>query len=360
MSAVTLTQVRKAYGTHTVLNDISLRIEEGEFISLLGPSGCGKTTLLRVIAGLQSFDSGTVSFDDTDMTNVPAQQRGIGMVFQHYSLFPNMTVRRNIEFPLRAAHMAKAEREQRVDEMVELIGLEKHQHKRPNQLSGGQQQRVALARALAPHPRILLLDEPLSALDAQVRTRLRDQIRKIQKEVGITTIFVTHDQTEAFAMSDRIVLMGSEGILQVAEPSEIYAHPSHREGASFIGQRNEVKVTADQGRLRWEGLIDLPSPVPDGEKVRCSFRAESVQVGLTGEMAPALSATAYVHRRTYLGETSSLKLRVGPDAQPVKATVGGSLAVKIADGSDVQLWIDPDDVNVYADGALIAMGAQRA
>ncbi|MFC5337239.1 ABC transporter ATP-binding protein [Leucobacter denitrificans] len=368
MSAVTVKNVRKAYGDHVVLDDVSLEFSEGEFVSLLGPSGCGKTTLLRVIAGLQSFDSGSVEFDGVDMTNVPAQKRGIGMVFQQYSLFPNMTVRKNIAFPLEAARMQRADIERRVDEMVELIGLEKHQHKRPKQLSGGQQQRVALARALAPRPRILLLDEPLSALDAQVRSRLRDQIRDIQKEVGITTIFVTHDQTEAFAMSDRIVLMGSSGILQVAEPAEIYARPSHREGANFIGRRNDIKVVASEGRLRWEGLFDLPSPVPDGEKVRCSFRAESVNVTLAGgarrsnsvvnEWAEARWVPARVRTRTYLGSTSSLKLQLAGE-EKLKAVVTGSLAVHIEDDSAVDVSVDAKDINVYSKGRLVAVGSEQ-
>ncbi|MGO3147817.1 MAG: ABC transporter ATP-binding protein [Leucobacter sp.] len=367
MSTVSVQNVRKAYGDHVVLDNVSLDIHDGEFVSLLGPSGCGKTTLLRVIAGLQTFDSGSVKFDDVDMTNTPAQKRGIGMVFQQYSLFPNMTVRKNIAFPLQAARMPKDEIEKRVDEMVELIGLHKHENKRPKQLSGGQQQRVALARALAPNPRILLLDEPLSALDAQVRSRLRDQVREIQKEVGITTIFVTHDQTEAFAMSDRIVLMGSEGILQVAEPSEMYARPTHREGANFIGRRNDIKVTAENGRLRWEGLFDLPSPVADGEKVRCSFRAESVHVSLTPGAATQQSSAqqdsahwipAQVKTRTYLGATSSLKLKLAGD-EKLKAVVTGSLAVHIEDDSAVHVSVDAEDINVYSKGRLVAIGTEQ-
>ncbi|WP_411721640.1 ABC transporter ATP-binding protein [Mycetocola sp.] len=358
MSAVVLRNVRKSYGDHVVLDDLSLNIAEGEFVSLLGPSGCGKTTLLRVIAGLQTFDSGTVKFDEIDMTNTPAQNRGIGMVFQQYSLFPNMTVRKNIAFPLHAARMSRQEIEHRVDEMVELIGLQKHENKRPKQLSGGQQQRVALARALAPNPRILLLDEPLSALDAQVRSRLRDQIREIQKEVGITTIFVTHDQTEAFAMSDRIVLMGSEGILQVAEPSELYARPTHREGANFIGRRNDIEVAAADGRLRWEGLFDLPSPVPDGEKVRCSFRAESVDVSLSTDNLDEHWVAARVRTRTYLGATSSLELRLAGDESDLKSVVTGSLAVRIEDESAVHVSVNPGDINVYSAGRLVAVGAE--
>lgn len=380
MSAVTLANIRKAYGDHVVLDDVSLTIDDGEFVSLLGPSGCGKTTLLRVIAGLQSFDSGQVLVDGTDMSHTPAQKRGIGMVFQQYSLFPNMSVRKNIAFPLEAAGRPRAEVEARVDDMVELIGLRKHEQKRPKQLSGGQQQRVALARALAPNPRILLLDEPLSALDAQVRSRLRDQIREIQREVGITTIFVTHDQTEALAMSDRIVLMGLGGILQVDEPSEIYARPTHVEGANFIGSRNEVKVKAENGRLDWNGLFDIPSPVADGTKVICSFRAESLRVALAdgivnggSENADAENAVAEngvasgsaqpgpvratVQSRTYLGSTSALKLRLKSSGVKLRAVVRGSLAVHIQDGSEVFVELDAEGVNVYAkSGELVAVG----
>ena len=359
MSTVTLTNIHKAYGEQVVLDDVSLTIDDGEFVSLLGPSGCGKTTLLRIIAGLQTFDAGTVTFDETDMSHTPAQHRGIGMVFQQYSLFPNMTVRKNIAFPLEAKRMPRADIEARVDEMVALIGLGKHEHKRPKQLSGGQQQRVALARALAPNPRILLLDEPLSALDAQVRSRLRDQIREIQREVGITTIFVTHDQTEALAMSDRIVLMGSGGILQVDQPDEIYAHPSKLEGASFVGSRSEVKITAAEGRLEWFGLINLPTTVADGTKVRCSFRAESLKIALGND--PRIAAEtgwvrAKVKSSTYLGATSAIALRIPGSDSKIRAVVTGSLAVHIHDEAEVYVKVDAEDVNVYVKGSLVSVG----
>ena len=193
-----------------------------------------------------------------------------------------------------------------------------------------------------------------------MRSRLRDQVREIQREVGITTIFVTHDQTEAFAMSDRIVLMGSEGILQVAEPSEMYARPTHREGANFIGRRNDIKVVAEGGRLRWQGLFDLPSPVADGEKVRCSFRSESVDVTLGSDGAPAGGQwiPAQVKTRTYLGSTSSLKLRVG-DGEKLRSVVTGSLAVRLEDDSPVYVRVDAEDINVYSKGRLVAVGSQR-
>lgn len=355
MTQVTLSKITKSYGDHVVLDDVSLTVREGEFVSLLGPSGCGKTTLLRVIAGLQSFESGTVEFDGLDVSKTPAQKRGIGMVFQHYSLFPNMTVRKNIAFPLEAAGMNKSAINNRVDEMVELIGLEKHEHKRPKQLSGGQQQRVALARALAPEPRILLLDEPLSALDAQVRGRLRDEIRDIQRKVGITTIFVTHDQSEAFAMSDRIVLMGKGGILQYDEPSEIYANPADLDGADFIGSRNTVEVQAVDGRLTFNGLFDIPSPVPNGKWAVCSFRAETLKVSLEPVNAGhnVFRPRASVRTRTYLGATSSLDLEILGSDLRLQAVVSGSLAVRILDNTEISIWVDPSDVNVYVDGRRV-------
>jgi ABC-type Fe3+/spermidine/putrescine transport system ATPase subunit len=355
MGNVSLQHITKSYGTHVVLDDLSLEISDGEFVSLLGPSGCGKTTLLRTIAGLQSFDSGHIEVDGVDVTNLPPQRRGIGMVFQQYSLFPNMTVRRNIAFPLQASGMKSGEISQRVDEMVELIGLNEHQHKRPKQLSGGQQQRVALARALAPHPRMLLLDEPLSALDAQVRNRLRDQIREIQRTIGITTIFVTHDQSEAFALSDRVVLMAGGEILQAAAPGEIYARPTRIEAARFVGHRNEVDVEAKVGRLRWQKVFDVPSTVADGTRVKCSFHGEKLRVSPDPLSKPDWARAKVVHR-TYLGSVSQLRLRLLESGTEIMATVTGSAAVLIQDDTEVSLHVDEQDVNVYESGHLIAAG----
>ena len=219
-------------------------MQQGELISLLGPSGCGKTTALRIAAGFEFADSGTISLGGHDISDVPAHKRNMGMVFQSYSLFPNLDVSANIEYGLRTrkidnAPTAKA----RVAEMLELVQLEAHAKKYPHQLSGGQQQRVALARALAIQPAVLLLDEPLSALDAKVRASLRDEIRRIQTEVGITTLFVTHDQEEALAISDRIAVMSQGQIEQLGTPTEIYRNPSTAFVARFIGSMNELPAT---------------------------------------------------------------------------------------------------------------------
>lgn len=351
MTEVAVKHITKSFAGKTVLDDIDLHIEDGEFVSLLGPSGCGKTTLLRIIAGLQDCDSGSLEFDGKNMADVPARERRIGMVFQQYSLFPNMTVRKNIAFPLQVDGMKKAAIAERVDEMLELVGLEEHQHKHPKQLSGGQQQRVALARALAPRPQILLLDEPLSALDARVRNRLRDQIRAIQQEVGITTIFVTHDQSEAFVMSDRVALMGGGGVLQFAKPSEIYVAPSTVEGSQFIGSRNEVEVTARGGRLEWNGIFDLPTDLRDGETAVCSFRSESVDIDLVDD-AGASRATGIVKSRAYYGATSALELAVDPFGEPLRADVSGAKAVRIKNESHVAIAVDPANINVYVGGIL--------
>lgn len=207
MSFLTIEHLEKTFGPNRVVKDFNLEIEKGEFISLLGPSGCGKTTVLRMVAGFETPTSGTIRIDGQDVTDRRPNQRNIGMVFQAYALFPNLTVAENVGFGLRVAGVAKAEIAARVEEMLKLIGLPDLGGRYPFQLSGGQQQRVALARALAPRPQVLLLDEPLSALDAKIRVSLRNEIRAIQRDLGITTIFVTHDQEEALSMSDRIVVM---------------------------------------------------------------------------------------------------------------------------------------------------------
>jgi putative spermidine/putrescine transport system ATP-binding protein len=245
MSFLDISHLEKSFGMNRVVKDFSLAVEKGEFVSLLGPSGCGKTTVLRMVAGFEHPTSGAIRIGGTDVVGKRPNQRNIGMVFQAYALFPNLTVAENVAFGLKIKGMPAAERAKRVAEMLALIGLPDLGNRYPFQLSGGQQQRVALARALAPKPQVLLLDEPLSALDAKVRVSLRTEIRAIQRELGITTIFVTHDQEEAMSISDRIVVM-HEGIAdQVGAPFEIYNRPATRFVANFVGQLNllDAKVT---------------------------------------------------------------------------------------------------------------------
>jgi putative spermidine/putrescine transport system ATP-binding protein len=243
MAFIELKHLRKGFGSTTVVQDFSLAIEKGEFVTFLGPSGCGKTTILRMIAGFETATSGIIEFGGVEMTATPASKRRVGMVFQAYALFPNMTVAENIAFGLKIAKRPPSERKRRVDEMLALIKLPHIADRYPYQLSGGQQQRVALARALAPEPQALLLDEPLSALDAKIRVALRDEIRTLQKRLGITTVFVTHDQEEALSISDRIVVMNEGRAEQIGSPAEIYNRPKTKFVASFIGTLNLLEAT---------------------------------------------------------------------------------------------------------------------
>ncbi len=238
MSYMEISNIEKSFDKNEVLKNISLTIDQGEFISLLGPSGCGKSTLLRCLSGLETIDNGKFILDGKDVTEMPAQTRNIGMVFQQYSLFPNMTVEENLSFPLTIQKLAKTEQQKRIDSVLEIVGLTDKKKAYPGNLSGGQQQRVALARAIVSRPKVLLLDEPLSAIDAKLRKSLQVEIRSIQQELNITTIFVTHDQDEAMIMSDRICLLNDGKIEQISSPIELYTRPKTKFAASFIGHYN--------------------------------------------------------------------------------------------------------------------------
>ena len=285
MSFLTLTHLEKSFGTNRVVKDFNLSVEKGEFISLLGPSGCGKTTVLRMIAGFEAPTSGSITIDGQEVTGLRANSRNIGMMFQAYALFPNLTVADNVAFGLKVKGVARKEREARVAEMLALIGLPELGGRFPFQLSGGQQQRVALARALAPKPRVLLLDEPLSALDAKVRVSLRNQIREIQQDLGITTIFVTHDQEEAMSISDRIVVMNAGIADQVGAPFEIYNRPTTRFVANFVGTLNTFEVTVEDpvaNKVRLGGeVLTLPGVLKaaKGATLSIALRPEALRLG---------------------------------------------------------------------------------
>jgi putative spermidine/putrescine transport system ATP-binding protein len=282
MAFVELIDLVKHFGRHTAVDSFSLRVEEGEFVSFLGGSGCGKTTTLRMIAGFETPTSGRILIKGSDVVEMPPNKRGVGMVFQNYALFPNMTAGQNIGFGLKVAGRHPEERELRVRELLALIHMEEFRDRYPHQMSGGQQQRVALARALAIHPRVLLLDEPLSALDAKIRVRLRAEIRAIQRSLAITTIYVTHDQEEALSISDRIVVMKDGRIEQVGTPFEIYNRPATAFVASFIGSSNTlhaVVVDPAKGKVTVDGQpIVAAGPLPGmaGEEVRLTVRPESI------------------------------------------------------------------------------------
>ncbi len=282
MAFLELKNLVKRFGATTVVDDFNLDIQEGEFMSFLGGSGCGKTTTLRMVAGFETPSEGSIRIAGVEVASVPPNQRGVGMVFQNYALFPNMTVRRNIAFGLKVTGWKAAETERRVDEMLELIHMGEFGERYPHQMSGGQQQRVALARALAPRPKILLLDEPLSALDAKIRGRLREEIRAIQRQTGITTVYVTHDQEEALSLSDRIVVMRAGKIEQVGTPFEIYNRPANAFVASFIGTLNVLDamvMDSAQGRLLVSGQeVVAAGPVPAGRAVKLSLRPEMLSL----------------------------------------------------------------------------------
>src|SRR6266581_4069716 len=261
---VRLDQLRRVFAGVVALDELSLTLAPGELVALLGPSGCGKTTALRLVAGLDEVTSGRVLFGGTDVTTLGANRRDVGMVFQAYSLFPHMTAMQNVAFGLRMRHVDEAERRQRAGEMLELVGLSGFADRYAHQLSGGQQQRVALARALAIQPQVLLLDEPLSALDAKVRAQLRDEIRRIQLEVGTTTLFVTHDQEEALAIADRVGVMNKGRLEQLAPPTEVYSRPATSFVAEFVGLTNRLAGTVSGSAVTVRGrelpLVDLSTP----------------------------------------------------------------------------------------------------
>lgn len=239
--SISINKVTKSFGDITVLNNLSLDVKPGELFTLLGPSGCGKTTLLRMVIGFNTIDGGEIEVDNQVVNDIPVNERKMGMVFQNYAIFPHMSVKENIAFGLKIDKIDKQELEQKIDEILRVVQIEEHKNKRPDQLSGGQQQRVALARALVIHPKVLLMDEPLSNLDAKLRVEMRNAIKQIQESIGITTLYVTHDQEEALAISDRIAVMYDGIIQQIGEPKEIYSRPKNLFVAQFIGTSNVIK-----------------------------------------------------------------------------------------------------------------------
>jgi putative spermidine/putrescine transport system ATP-binding protein len=337
----------RQYGTVLALDKLDLTVQPGELIALLGPSGCGKTTTLRLLAGLEDADAGRITVAGRDITRLPASRRDMGMVFQAYSLFPHMTVQQNVAFGLRLRRVSAEERNRRAMEMLELVELNSQADRYPHQISGGQQQRVALARALAIQPQVLLLDEPLSALDAKVRAQLRDQIRRIQLDVGITTLFVTHDQEEALAIADRVGVMRAGHLEQLAPPTDVYSRPATAFVAEFVGLSNRLEGVVSGSSVTVRGrdlpLVDLSTP--PGPAIAL-VRPEAVMLSSdsssdSGPLVGTVIAT------TFLGATSRVTVDLGDTT--ILAQLSTADASELPAGSRVSLAIRPDPVLVSAE-----------
>jgi putative spermidine/putrescine transport system ATP-binding protein len=322
-TSVSLRELTRAFGAARALDGMSLEIAPGELVALLGPSGCGKTTALRIVAGFETADTGEVLIDGKDVSGMPAAKRDMGMVFQSYSLFPNMSALDNVGFGLRMRKATATVRRRKAGELLEMVGLSAHAAQFPHQLSGGQQQRVALARALAIEPRVLLLDEPLSALDAKVRLQLREQIRTLQQRLGTTTLFVTHDQEEALSMADRVGVMRAGKLEQVAAPDELYDRPATGFVAEFVGTMNRLPGSLGS----------------DGRSVTVLVRPENLTV------APAEGGNGIVFLRTFLGATSRITVLLSGDLQ-VLVDVPSTHAAAMTPGASVAVGVPSDPVLV--------------
>ncbi|MFN8523505.1 MAG: ABC transporter ATP-binding protein [Chloroflexota bacterium] len=344
MPDLRLTDVTKRYGPTLAVDGLSLHVADRELVTLLGPSGSGKTTALRAVAGFVELDGGTIAVGGREIQHLAPEQRDIGMVFQNYALFPHLTVERNIAFGLERRRVPKHERARRIAEMVDLVQLGGLEHRLPRQLSGGQQQRVALARALAIRPSLLLLDEPLSNLDAKLRGVVRLEIRRLQRELGITTILVTHDQEEALTISDRVAVLRDGRLQQLAPPEELYARPANRFVADFIGHMSfldSVRLESHAGGLASYTLTNGTTVLaPDGDlHAIIAIRPEVVQLGQPPDGITANRLTGTLAQRQFLGEVVHIAVAAGGVTLAARLPGGTPLP---ADGSDVTLWWRPD------------------
>ncbi len=346
-TAVSLSNIAKHYGSVAALHDFSLDIASGELVALLGPSGCGKTTVLRILGGLDLEHDGNIVVAGTDITGMPSDKRNMGMVFQAYSLFPNMTVEENVEYGLRVRKVSVAERRKRSAELLEMVHLGHRGKSLPHQLSGGQQQRVALARALAISPKVLLLDEPLSALDAQVRVQIREEIRRIQLETGTTTLFVTHDQEEAMAVADRVGVMNLGQLEQIDSPATLYNNPKSPFAASFVGITNKIPAEiVGSGKVKILNQVvsvsEYAGKMENGAKVVALVRPENFEMVSEDQSG---STTGRVVTKSFLGPMTKLGVELGiPSLVSVNLT--SSDARKISIGDSLSLVVSSESVMV--------------
>lgn len=350
---ITIEKLTKRFGEHTVLKSIDVRIGAGELFFLLGPSGCGKTTLLRAVAGLNEPDEGRILAGDRDVTHLPPHRRDMGMVFQSYALWPHMTLRENVAFGLEMRAVKKPDIRQRVLRALEMVKLADRADSKPNELSGGQQQRVALARALVIEPQCLLLDEPLSNLDAKLRLEMRTEIRRICKEAGLTAIYVTHDQKEALSIADRLAILDQGHLLQVGSPQEVYARPKSRFIAQFIGE-----TTFIEGRVRAvrDDLAEVETAAGSwtaatqekfegGQPVWLSVRPEAVQLHTDRAAGPNVFA-AQMHGTIYLGEVAQHLVDLGGEVSLKALETRPKLVARDDERAETRVFIDPQDIQV--------------
>lgn len=347
MAALVFNQVSKAFGRHAAVEQVHLEIGSGEIFSLLGPSGCGKTTLLRMAAGFLQPDSGGIQLDGADITSLPPEKRPVNTVFQNYALFPHMTAWENIAFGPRMAGASSQEIRQRVAAMLDLIQLHEHAQKRPSQLSGGQRQRVAIARALINRPRVLLLDEPLAALDLKLRHHMLAELKRIHREVGCTFLFVTHDQSEAIALSDRVAVMNQGRLQQVGSPAAIYSDPVNAFVATFIGQTNLLDAVVTTGGIGLLGKdipgVTLPAGLQPGDSVRVSIRPESWR------LAGPEGIPGRVVEHVFMGAHTLLHVMVEEIRIMVQVPTEMTRALHQAEGMAVHLHFNPAEAKVLTD-----------
>lgn len=349
MARIRVENINKSYGENHVLKDLSFEVEDGKFLSLLGASGCGKTTVLRIISGLEYPDSGNIFIDDKNITAVPAERRNMGMVFQNYALFPHMTVFNNIAYGLKIRKVRRAEIKRRVFEVIELVGLQGMERRRVTKLSGGQQQRVALARALVIEPHILLLDEPLSALDRKIRAEMQYEIMRIQRQIGITTLFVTHDQEEAMTMSDHILLMNKGEIEQLSPPEDMYNHPVSLYASDFLGKANTLPgrlLQRDgnwyaQGR-GWRFAVLPRDGFADGQDIFVAIRGEQFTFS---EEPHEDSCAVILENRIFTGAVCKLVGLMGEDR--IEIACINTKAIHLKKGQKIYVSIAPLMVHYF-------------
>lgn len=348
--AINIENVVKRFGKDTIINGLSLNIKEGEFFTLLGPSGCGKTTLLRMIIGFNSIEGGEIKLDEKLINNIPTNKRNMGMVFQNYAIFPHMSVKDNVAFGLKRKKMSKQEIEEKVDEILKIVKIDHLKDRMPVKLSGGQQQRVALARAIVIHPEVLLMDEPLSNLDAKLRVEMRNAIKRIQQQIGITTVYVTHDQEEALAVSDRIAVMNGGVIQQIDTPKRIYQRPSNTFVATFIGQSNildgqVIKNNSEEGIKIFDAffaMTNLSKNCTNMEDVKVSIRPEEFILSMDNKDG----IKGVVKSSVFLGINTNyfIELENGKEIEVIQAS---DALEAIPNDSTVYLKLQTEKINVF-------------